>query len=70
MVLSDTEAMNTLEGRINDLDKSIRTGMDQYLTYGEDERIATLKTDWESYTSEHAKIIQLSRDMKKMKLWL
>lgn len=65
MVLSDAEAMTTLEGRIDELDKSIRAGIDQYLTYGEDERMTTLKADWESYTTEHAKIIQLSRDMKK-----
>lgn len=65
MVLTDTEAMDTLEGRIDDLNTSILSGLDQYQSYGEDERVLLLKKDWESYMAEHARIIEASRAMDK-----
>ncbi len=65
MVLSDMEKMDTLEGRIDDLNTSILAGIEQYMSYGKEERILLLKKDWESYMAEHAKIIKASRSMDK-----
>ena len=65
MVLSDMEAMDTLEGRIDELIASIVAGIEEYGTYDDDERLATLEADWTSYVAEHAKIIEASRNMDK-----
>lgn len=65
MVLSDMEAMDTLEGRIDELNVSILAGIEEYRSYDDDERIATLEVDWASYVTEHAKIIEASRNMDK-----
>ncbi len=65
MVLSDKEKMVALEDRIDELNTSILAGLDQCMTYGNEEKIRLLKKDWESYMNEHAKIIEASSSMDK-----
>ena len=65
MVLTDPEAMDTLEGRMEELRVSIEAEFDKYLSYIDDERVVEASANWDLYYVEHKKIIEASRALNK-----
>ncbi len=61
MLLTETSDMDELEAKMDTLKNSIQEGIKQYTTYEQSDKIDQLMKDWQSYLTEHDKIISLNR---------
>ncbi|NTV79287.1 MAG: HAMP domain-containing protein, partial [Clostridiales bacterium] len=65
MTLTDTQAMDDLEVRMTDMNTSIVTHIQEFMSMESNEDIETISSNWEAYLVEDEKLVELSRSLRK-----
>lgn len=63
IILSDAQSMSDVETKMNDLQSSIEKGIKEYQAYDNSNSISKINAVWQTYMTEHTKLIEASRKL-------